>query len=112
MEAKSGCLALALSLIFSPPSFPSFSQTSMYGGGNGEGIMCMAPKLHRGWSGVEELMARIARCHLGFEWVKGSHVTHFHWMMFASGMQEVFVKVSSKWLGFGSISILDIVRHL
>jgi hypothetical protein len=39
--------------------------------------MGVAPKLHRGWSGVEELVARMARCHLGFEWVKGLHVTHF-----------------------------------
>lgn len=41
---------------------------------------------------VWELVARIASCHLGFEWVKGSHVTQFHWMIFAGGMHEVFVK--------------------
>lgn len=53
--------------------------------------------------GVEELVARIASCHVGFEWVKGSHLQ--------VECKRFFVKVSGKWFGFGSVSILDIVRR-
>ena len=53
--------------------------------------MCMAPKLHRGWS------ARVGGkdCKLPPRIGMGQGLPMllvFHWMIFASGMQEVFVR--------------------